>query len=161
MAEIAIRLSTEKVSEKSFEAYNACRLITLKNPGVQHIGVGEVLRRIIGKCIIKHIENDLCFLGGNTKLCLGQKCGIEHAIHSLRSQYEKPKNEAFLLLDAENAFNCLNLSWQLKKLREFAPPCFLLFKPHIQPSRIYMSQEKHWYLEGTTQGEPMLWVCME
>ena len=43
-----------------------------KHPGVQPIGKGEVFRRIIGKSIIKRIENNLRFLGGNTQICLGQ-----------------------------------------------------------------------------------------
>ena len=91
---------SEKVSEKSLEASNACRLIPLnKNPGVRPISVGGVLRRIIGKCIINRIENDLRFLGGNTHICPGQKCGIEHAIQSLRSQYDRPENEPVLLVD--------------------------------------------------------------
>ena len=83
----------KNVSEKSPGAYKACRPTSLnKRPCVGPIGVGEVLRRIIGKCIIKRIENDLRFLGRNTQLCLGQKCGTEHAMHSLLSQYEKREN---------------------------------------------------------------------
>jgi len=35
------------------EAFLACRLIPLdKNPGLRQIGVGEVLRRIIGKAVM-------------------------------------------------------------------------------------------------------------
>ena len=55
-----------------------------QKPRVQPIGAGEVFRRIVFKCIIKRIESDLRFLVANTELCLGQKCGIENAIHSLR-----------------------------------------------------------------------------
>ena len=72
-----------KVSEKSREAYNACRQITFcKNPGARPFGIGEFLGRIIVKCIIKCIENNLRFLGGNTP---GQECGIRDLIQSLLS----------------------------------------------------------------------------
>ena len=122
VAKIAILLSTEKLSEKSLEAYNVCRLISLnKNRGVRLIGVGELLRRIIGKCIIKRIENELRFLGGNTQLCLGQKFGIEHAIHSLRSQYETPENEAVLLIDVKNAIKSLNRNLEVENIKRICP----------------------------------------
>ena len=42
------------------QAFLACRLIPLnKNPGVQPIGVGEVLRRIIGKAIMTVVNSDV------------------------------------------------------------------------------------------------------
>ena len=42
------------------------------------------------------------------QLGLGQKCGIEFAIHTLRKQYEKTDSDAILVIDVENAFNSLN-----------------------------------------------------
>ena len=51
-----------------------------QNPGGPTVGLEEFLCPIKGTIIIKHIENNLHFLGGNTKLCLGQKSGIEHEI---------------------------------------------------------------------------------
>ena len=54
------------------------------------------------------IRQDLTSLGGKMQLHLGRKCGIEHAIHSLRHSFDDPENEAILLIDAENAFNVLN-----------------------------------------------------
>ena len=66
------------------EPYNACRLKPLdKNPGVRPIGIGEVMRRIIGRTKTKCLKNSL---GSKYQLCLGQKCGIEYAIHTLRDQ---------------------------------------------------------------------------
>ena len=76
IAKLAIRISTERLP--FLKAYNACRLIALdKCPGVRPIGIGEVLRRIIGRSIMKCIKRDLALLGNNTQMCLGQKCGIE------------------------------------------------------------------------------------
>ena len=41
-------------------AYTACRLVALdKCPGVRPVGVGEVVRRIIGKTIMKVVKHDL------------------------------------------------------------------------------------------------------
>ena len=73
VAQIAVRIATEEINSKFPEPYNACRLIPLdKNPGVRPIGVGEVLRRIIGRSILRCIQNDLKLLGTNQQLCLGQ-----------------------------------------------------------------------------------------
>ena len=47
------RLATSYVNPSSLEAFLSCRLIPLdKKPGVRPIGIGEVLRRIIGKAVL-------------------------------------------------------------------------------------------------------------
>ena len=48
------KLCSEELSDpNSVEALMSCRLIPLgKNPGVRPIGIGELLRRIIGKTVM-------------------------------------------------------------------------------------------------------------
>ena len=42
------------------EPFIACRLIPLdKNPGIRPIGVGEVLRRIVGKVVSHHCNEEI------------------------------------------------------------------------------------------------------
>ena len=122
-------------------AYNACRLIPLdKNPGVRPIGVGEVLRRIIGRSFLKCLSNDLKLLGQSDQLCLGQKCGIEHAIHALRHEFETPQAEAMLLIDAENAFNSLNLKLALKNIEMICPSLInALRNSYESPSLLFVN----------------------
>ena len=53
------RLCTEFVDPTSLQPLLSCRLISLdKNPGVRLIGIGEVLRRIIGKAVTTFIKGD-------------------------------------------------------------------------------------------------------
>ena len=110
LAKIAVRLATEEQDPTSLQAYNACRLIPLdKCPGVRPIGVGEVLRRIIGITIVSCIRTDLKQLGGNQQLCMGQRCGIGHATHSLRTNF-----------DENDVTNTFNASYWCNK--HFQPP---------------------------------------
>ena len=68
----AHRISTSYVNSKYLSAYCACHLIPLdKRPGVRPIGVGEVLRRIIGKAVMRIIGCDLQQAAGSSQLCAG------------------------------------------------------------------------------------------
>ena len=73
-----------------------------KCTGVRPIGVGEVMRRIIGRDIDTCVKNYLKLLGGKLQFYLGQRCRIEHAIHSLREAFEQPDKQAILLIEAKN-----------------------------------------------------------
>ena len=66
IADTAKILCTEDIHPDCLEEYNACRLIPLDkgvakdgSPGVRPIGVGEVLRRLIGKLLLHLIKEDI------------------------------------------------------------------------------------------------------
>ena len=67
-------------------------------------------------------------LGSNYQLCLGQKFGIEFAIHTLRDQYSKTSANTVLLIDAENAFNSLNRKLALKNIENTCPSLLTAIK---------------------------------
>ena len=83
------------------------------------------MRRIIGRAIIKCLKNELKFLkkelDSKYQFCLGHKCGIEYAIHTLREQNSKTSADAVLLIDAENAFNSLIRKLALKNIQYTCP----------------------------------------
>ena len=155
LARLTLRVATEDLD--FLDSYNACRLIALdKCPGVRPIGIGEVLRLIIGRSIMKCVKQDLMKLGGNIQLCLGQKCGIEHAIHSLRKAYSDPENEAILLIDAQNAFNSLNRNLALENIKKLCPSIYTaLMNSYKKPSHLYINKITLKSQEGTTQGDPL------
>ena len=69
IAQLAQRRARKKLTENHLEAYNACRLIPLdKCPGIRLVGIGEVLRQIIGRCIIRCISKDRQTIGDATQL---------------------------------------------------------------------------------------------
>ena len=75
----------------SIEAYVSNRLIPLeKSPsGIRPIGIGEVLRRIVGKAIVAEIRPELQEAAGSLQLCAGQKAGCEAAAHAMRNIFQE------------------------------------------------------------------------
>ena len=87
----------------------ACRLIPLnKNPGFRPIGIGEILRRIIGKTVARVIKQDVMSSVGSSQVCAGHDAGCEAAIHALHNIFDQHETEAVMLIDAANAFNSAN-----------------------------------------------------
>ena len=85
MAASARRIATQYVDPQLPEAYVASRLIPLnKKPDIRPIGVGEVIRRILGKVSLYIIGNDIQEAAGCLQLCAGQECGVEAAIHAMQ-----------------------------------------------------------------------------
>ena len=83
---LCIESLSQNAGDKSpIEAFVACRLIPLnKNPGLRPIGVGEVLRRIVGKIVMNISKNDVIKSVGSLQVCAGQISGVEAAIHYAR-----------------------------------------------------------------------------
>jgi len=97
IATTARKLCTEYVDPLSIEAILANRLIPLiKGEGaVRSIGVGEVLRRIIGECVMKVTKPDVIDSSGSLQVCAGHKSGSEAAIHAVRDIFHADEAECF------------------------------------------------------------------
>ena len=88
LAAVTRRICTTYVDPSCLMAYTSCRLIPLdKCPGVRPIGVGEVVRRIIGKAIMRIVKHDLQEAVGSIQLCAGQDAGCEVAIHAMECAF--------------------------------------------------------------------------
>ena len=72
VATFARRICTTYVDPKTLRAYTSCRLVPLdKCPGVRPVGIGEVVRRIVGKAVMKVVKRDLQEAIGSIQLCAG------------------------------------------------------------------------------------------
>ena len=156
-AKTAKRIATETIAPSHLRPYNACRLIPLdKKPGVRPIEVGEVLRRIIGRCIARCVSVDLKHLFSNIQLCLGQKCGIELAIHTLGEEFDADESCSILLIDASNAFNLLNRKLAVEKIEMICPSLVTAVRnSYSEPSDLFVNVTKLKSEEGVTQGDPL------
>ena len=157
VAVLAKKLCTSFIDPQTIEAYNASRLIPLnKCPGVRPIGIGEVLRRIIAKVIMKVVKPELQEVVGSLQLCVGQISGLEAAIHSLTAIYEDSNTDAILLIDASNAFNTLNRQAALLNCEVLCPTLApILINTYREPPLLFTDGECMLSKEGTTQGDPL------
>ena len=132
------------------EGYAACRLIPLdKNPGVKPIGVGEVLRRIIGKTTSAMFKGEIKEAAGPLQVCAGHSAGSEAAIHS--------RVDGVLLTDATKAFNQMNRAVAIHNIRITCKEIALyIIDTYRSPSGLFISGGGEIFSqEGTTQGDPL------
>ena len=143
----------------SIESYIACRLIPLekKPSGVRPIGIGEVLRRIIGKAILSVFKSDVMNGAGSLQLCAGQSSGCEAAIHAMTNIFEEDETDGILLVDASNAFNAINRNALLHNIQYLCPVlATYIINCYQHPSRLFiMGGKEILSKEGTTQGDPL------
>ena len=71
---------------------------------IRPVGVGGVLRRIVGKTIALGLNEDIQEAAGSLQVSTGLK-GADVTIHAKKKLYER---DALILVDAENVFNKLN-----------------------------------------------------
>ena len=126
--------------------------------GVRPIGVGEVIRRIIGKVIVNVVKQDIQDAVGPLQTCAGLKSGIEASIHATKECWDDPNTEAVLLVDADNAFNRINRELAVHNIRELCPPFHQYIKNTYQiPAKLIINDAVRTDFilseEGCTQGD--------
>lgn len=95
----------------------ACRLVALdKCPGVHPIGIGETIRRIMAKAILRILAPDIQEVAGSSQLCAGQEAGCEAAVHAMQKIFQRECTEVILQVDATNTFNSLNRQATLRNI---------------------------------------------
>ena len=151
-------LLTSHFHPSILEAYVACRLIPLdEDPGIRPIGIGEVLRRIIGKIVVWQLKEDIKEAAGPLQTCAGHPTGAEAAIYAMQKIFNDETTDAIILIDASNAFNCMNCSVALHNMYVICPViATYVSNTYRYPSRLFVAGgveiKSH---EGTTQGDPL------
>ena len=166
ISSLAKRLCTETIHPESLQDYIAGRLIPLDKgadnngcPGVRPIGIGETLRRIVGKTVMTVFKNDVQVAGGCLQTCTGIRSGIEAAIHATTEAWHHNSTEGLLQVDADNAFNRLNRKVALHNIQQVCPPIHTFLQNHYRKAaKLFVSdvscQETILSDEGCTQGDP-------
>ncbi|EDO37922.1 predicted protein [Nematostella vectensis] len=152
-------LCTKYFDPETIEPLVASRLIPLdKGEGAPRpIGAGEVVRRIIGKCVMNVAKGDVVDASSSLQLCAGQNSGSEAAIHGMRTIFEADDTDAVILIDASNAFNVLNRATALHNIRVLCPIIAIYaINTYRNSARLFITGGKEIIsAEGTTQGDPL------
>ena len=88
-----------------------------KSPGIRPIGVGEVLRRIVGKNVAGFLKEEIKDAAGPLQVCAGHSAGSEAAIHAMSQVLEEEETDGISLIDASNAFNQMNRAAALNNIQ--------------------------------------------
>ena len=159
IAELTRQLCVEKLTDpESIEALMACRLVPLnKDPGLRPIGIGEVLRRIIGKAVTTVCRTDIQVAAGGLQLCAGIPGGVEAGIHSLRQMFEDDDAHGLIQVDANNAFNSINRQVLLHNIKFICPEiATFVHNCYVRPARLFVTGGIEIASEeGSTQGDPV------
>ena len=116
----------------------------------------EVVRRIIGKALMKVIGKKVLQAAGPLQLCAGQNAGSEAAIHALRELFERPETEVIIIVDARNAFNNLNRQVALRNIQYQCPAiATMLTNCYRSHASLFVGGQELLSMEGTTQGYPL------
>ena len=139
---------------EGIEALVAGRLIALDQcPGVHPIGIGETVRRIMGRAILSILKEDIKKAVGPIQLCAGQEAGCEAAIHAIHKIFDDSTTDAVMLVDATHAFNALNREVALRNIHTSFPTILTNTYRHDIP--LFIGGETIMSQEGTTQGDPL------
>ena len=157
IARLTRRICSTYVDPRGISSLVASRLIALdKSPGIRPIGVGEILRRLIGKVVLHIAQEDIQRTVGSLQLCAGQDAACEAGIHAMRRVYEDDNTEAVLLVDASNAFNSLNREAALRNVHILCPILApVLINAYRSEAKLFIGGDHIRSQEGTTQGDPL------
>ena len=157
LAAVGRRICTTYADPSGLRPFVASRLISLdKCPGVRPIGIGEVARRIIGKAIVRTISSEIQKATGPLQTCAGHLSGCEAAMPAMHQVFEDAEAEGVILVDAANAFNCLNRQVALLNIKHLCPAqSKVLINTYRQHSQLFIDGESILSQEGTTQGDPL------
>jgi len=164
IATLTKRLATDTIPHDYISTLLACRLVPLKKKdnGIRPVGVGECLRRIIGKTITRLLKEDIIHTVGTLQTCAGLESGIEAAIHAVRKGFEEDNSECLLLVDADNAFNKLNRKVSLENIKRLCPPCTHTYTTATThpPCSIWKMGTTYCHRRIWREETMQLWQCM-
>jgi hypothetical protein len=92
-----------------------------KFPGIRPIGIGDIWRRLVDKCVLTGAGHSATTSCGSDQLCAGLRAdpdGVIHGVSTLYNELEDSDSDlGFPLIDANNAFNeinRINMLWTIR-----------------------------------------------
>ena len=96
-----------------------------KDGGLRPIAVGEVLRRLTSKCVVRAVQSEAVTILSPLQVGVGVSAGCEAIVHSLASILNDgsilPESRCTLLVDFSNAFNSIDRGLMFEEARARIP----------------------------------------
>ena len=89
--------------------------------GIRPIGIGEVLRRIMGETVMLTIKKDVVQAAGPLQVCASQEACVASAAHSMIDLFECNDSTSVVQIDAANAFNSFNRNVFFHNIKIISP----------------------------------------
>jgi len=140
-----------------------CRLVPLKKKDNSVMpGVGECLRRIIGKTTTRLLKEDIIRAAETLQACAKLESCIEAAIHSVRKSFQNQNSECLLLIDTDNAFNQLNRKVSLENIKRLCLPIYTyLYNSYNTPAMLYLENgATYCHRRGWHKVTMQQWQCI-
>ena len=136
-------------------------LVALPKPagGVRPIAVGELLRRLTGKCLMAVVKDEARAFFWPAQVGVAVKGGAEKAVHAVRAwsaRHSGSSHKALLKLDFRNAFNCVSREEVLKQtVVHFPALARWAAWRYRQPSCLQFGDRALESSAGVQQGDPL------
>ena len=136
-------------------------LVALAKPagGLRPIAVGELLRRLTGKCLMTLVREEARAFFWPAQVGVAVKGGAETAVHAARAWTQRhmgSTHKVLVKLDFSNAFNCVDRTAVLQQccanfpvLARWATWCYQ------QPTRLQFGDRVLESSSGVQQGDPL------
>ena len=102
------------------------------------------------------VRSDIQSSVGSVQLCGNQIAGCEAAVHAMKEMFKDEGTQGVLLVDATNAFNCLNRNVALHNIQFNCPEFVTIPINTYRKSPVLMIDRQELLSEeGTTQGDTL------
>ncbi|GAV09740.1 hypothetical protein RvY_19228 [Ramazzottius varieornatus] len=129
-----------------------------KDGGLRPVAVGNTLRRLAGKIVVKRVGRVLEEQVRPEQVGCGTRGGAEAAVHAVRCFLEEGRDESQVLLklDFKNAFNTIHRDVLLRVIRDSSPKYFpFAWQSYRYPSKLLFGQHTLESARGVQQGDPL------
>ncbi|GAU95300.1 hypothetical protein RvY_06942-2 [Ramazzottius varieornatus] len=128
-----------------------------KDGGLRPIAVGNTLRRLAGKIVVKRVGRVLEEQVRPEQVGCGTRGGAEAAVHAVRCFREgRDESQVQLKLDLKNAFNTIHRFVLLRVVRDSLPKYLpFAWQSYRYPSKLLFGQHTLESARGVQQGDPL------
>lgn len=127
--------------------------------GIRPIAVGEVLRRITGKCLCAAVREEAHAFFPPAQLGVACPSGVDAAVHAARAWTTRSRGDAskgLLKLDFKNAFNTVDRARALGASRERFPGVARWAQwVYARPAKLFFGEHILASAAGVQQGDPL------